>query len=63
MIDQVLALHKESKWLHIGCDEVFQIGLCNLCQNQDINQLFLNHGKFFFHKQISGFNPNRFFLR
>ncbi|KPM07047.1 hexosaminidase D-like protein, partial [Sarcoptes scabiei] len=45
MIDQVLALHKESKWLHIGCDEVFQIGLCNLCQNQDINQLFLNHVK------------------
>lgn len=31
MIDQMLALHPGSKWLHIGCDEVYQLGLCSDC--------------------------------
>ncbi|XP_077183735.1 hexosaminidase D [Paroedura picta] len=26
MIDQVLALHEELRWLHIGCDEVYYLG-------------------------------------
>ena len=31
MIDQITQLHPESKWLHIGCDEVFQLGMCSIC--------------------------------
>ena len=31
IIDQVLRLHPNSKWLHVGCDEVFQLGQCPLC--------------------------------
>ncbi|XP_005407253.1 PREDICTED: hexosaminidase D isoform X2 [Chinchilla lanigera] len=26
MIDQVLGLHKDARWLHIGCDEVYYLG-------------------------------------
>lgn len=26
MIDQVLALHPDARWLHIGCDEVYYLG-------------------------------------
>ena len=32
MIDQVLAAHPEAKYLHIGCDEVFQLGVCSKCR-------------------------------
>ena len=28
---QVLSLHPGSRWLHVGCDEVFQLGQCPLC--------------------------------
>ena len=31
MIDQMVELHPEAKWLHIGCDEVFQLGMCPIC--------------------------------
>ena len=27
MIDQVVSLHPKSTWLHIGCDEVYQLGM------------------------------------
>ena len=36
MIDQVTSLHPESSWLHIGCDEVYQLGLCPVCTNKII---------------------------
>lgn len=45
IIDQVMSLHNKSKWLHIGCDEVFYMGLCNKC-NKYVYQkdiLFLQH--------------------
>lgn len=45
MIDQVMLVHSEAKWLHIGCDEVFQIGLCHTCRLKDHDELFLSHGK------------------
>ncbi|XP_013408589.1 hexosaminidase D-like isoform X1 [Lingula anatina] len=32
MIDQVLSLHPESNWFHIGGDEVFHIGCCEQCK-------------------------------
>ena len=31
MIDQITELHSDAKWLHIGCDEVFQLGMCSIC--------------------------------
>ena len=31
MIDQMTSLHPASSWLHIGCDEVYQLGLCPIC--------------------------------
>lgn len=32
MVDQVLRLHPDSKWFHIGADEVFHIGFCEACE-------------------------------
>ena len=32
MVDQVLSAHPEAKYLHIGCDEVFQLGVCSKCR-------------------------------
>ena len=43
MVDQVMALHPRAKYLHIGCDEVFHLGVCPLCRTQDRDGLFLNH--------------------
>ncbi|XP_014250389.1 hexosaminidase D-like isoform X2 [Cimex lectularius] len=43
LIDQVMELHPHSKYLHIGCDEVFQMGECSRCRNQQRENLFLNH--------------------
>ena len=31
IIDQVAALHPTSRFLHIGCDEVFHLASCPLC--------------------------------
>ncbi|XP_013782816.1 hexosaminidase D-like [Limulus polyphemus] len=51
MIDQVLTLHREAKWIHIGSDEVYNIGECSLCKSRlvknywDTNTLFLSHVK------------------
>lgn len=41
MIDQVMALHPDAQWLHIGCDEVYQLGHCSRCSRYDRNSLFL----------------------
>ncbi|GFT73860.1 hexosaminidase D [Nephila pilipes] len=41
MIDQIMALHSDSQWLHIGCDEVYQLGHCSRCSRYDRNSLFL----------------------
>ena len=58
MLFQVLSLHSDASWLHIGCDEVYQIGQCPICsqkilsanrdpnnngQYQDGKTLFLQH--------------------
>lgn len=49
IIDQVISFHKESghdlKYIHIGCDEVFHIGNCDLCRGRDRDDLFLKHVK------------------
>ncbi|XP_066580899.1 hexosaminidase D-like [Prorops nasuta] len=49
MIDQVVAAHPELKYLHIGADEVYQIGECSRClelmakRKWGKRQLFLDH--------------------
>merc|ERR1712051_836179 len=58
MIDQVLSLHPDAAWLHIGCDEDYQLGQCPICSQklltantdpsnsngyQDGRSLFLQH--------------------
>lgn len=43
MVKQVLALHPNIKYLHIGCDEVFQMGECEVCRLELHENLFLRH--------------------
>lgn len=40
-----MALHKTSKYIHIGCDEVYQMGECDLCRLEMHETLFLKHVK------------------
>lgn len=49
MINQIVNAHPASKYLHIGADEVYQIGECSRCldvmtkRQWDKKQLFLDH--------------------
>ncbi|XP_049810705.1 hexosaminidase D-like [Schistocerca nitens] len=49
MIDEILALHPDAEYLHIGCDEVYYLGECNSCSSSMMqhvptkSELFLNH--------------------
>lgn len=43
LLDQVLSLHKDSSYVHIGCDEVFHLGECEHCQQQTRADVFVNH--------------------
>ncbi|KAK9497674.1 hypothetical protein O3M35_004359 [Rhynocoris fuscipes] len=43
LIEQVMEVHEDSKYLHIGCDEVFQMGECSRCRSQPRENLFLWH--------------------
>lgn len=51
MIDQVVRMHPKLKYLHIGSDEVYELGRCARCiekmkvENWNRGQLFLNHVK------------------
>lgn len=54
MLDQVMQLHPESTYLHIGCDEVYQLGVCSQCRAKlrdspqlqyPPRQLFVDHVK------------------
>ena len=33
----VLSLHPDSEWVHIGCDEVYQLGQCSKCSERIAN--------------------------
>lgn len=46
IVDQVMAFHKDAQFIHIGCDEVFQLGECSKCRLKDRDELFLDHGLF-----------------
>lgn len=45
VIDQILEAHKRSRFIHIGCDEVFNLRLCPLCKSvsHSKEELFLKH--------------------
>ncbi|XP_014216975.1 hexosaminidase D-like [Copidosoma floridanum] len=49
VVDQVVAMHPKIRYLHIGSDEVYQLGECNRCletmakKQWSRRQLFLNH--------------------
>lgn len=51
MIDQVVHMHPNLKYLHIGSDEVYEVGRCARCieklkqENWKKGQLFLHHVK------------------
>jgi len=34
VIDQVAEAHPDAKWLHVGCDEVFQLAQCPVCSER-----------------------------
>lgn len=40
---QVMELHPGVRYLHIGCDEVFQMGECPRCRQVLRENLFLGH--------------------
>lgn len=49
MLEQVIALHPDSKMIHIGADEVYYLGICDQCfnamnkHNWSKHKLFLEH--------------------
>ncbi|CAG9773073.1 unnamed protein product [Ceutorhynchus assimilis] len=43
LIKQILDLHPSTKYLHIGCDEVFEMGECEICRTELHENLFLKH--------------------
>ncbi|CAM1307053.1 hex-4 (predicted) [Pycnogonum litorale] len=52
MIRQIMAVHKDSRWIHIGCDEVFNLGQCDRCFSRVVSNftndkrlLFVDHVK------------------
>lgn len=38
-----MEVHNDVRYLHIGCDEVFQIGECIRCRTQQRDNLYLGH--------------------
>jgi len=43
LIDQVLSFHPGAKAIHLGADDVFNIGTCTVCRQSSKWSLFLNH--------------------
>ena len=43
LINQVMHLHTNSRYLHIGCDEVFHMGECEICRQNTRDNIFLKH--------------------
>lgn len=37
MVRQVMALHRTSRYIHIGCDEVFHLGACSRCTRRHVD--------------------------
>ncbi|XP_050296211.1 hexosaminidase D-like isoform X2 [Anthonomus grandis grandis] len=45
LVKQILDAHPMSNYLHIGCDEVFEMGECEVCRMEIRENLFLKHVK------------------
>ncbi|KAK7111153.1 hypothetical protein V1264_010836 [Littorina saxatilis] len=51
MVDQVMAAHSNLQWFHVGCDEVYHLGICDECRRRQLEdglspeQIFLQHVK------------------
>ncbi|XP_037091338.1 hexosaminidase D-like [Pollicipes pollicipes] len=43
IVDQVMEMHRGTPFLHIGCDEVYHMGVCELCRTQMRDDLYLEH--------------------
>jgi len=37
LIQQVMSVHQTAKWLHIGCDEVFHLAVCERCTRRHMD--------------------------
>ncbi|KAH9507774.1 hypothetical protein Btru_053688 [Bulinus truncatus] len=49
MIDQVMKLHPQIKHFHIGCDEVYHLGLCDSCKQKMAQESLTRDQLFFAH--------------
>ena len=38
-----MAIHRDARHIHIGCDEVFHLGECPACAGQSRTDLFIKH--------------------
>lgn len=43
IIDQVMMIHPSIKWLHVGCDEVYHMGYCDVCRLRDRDSIYIQH--------------------
>lgn len=43
LVSQILEVHPNINYLHVGCDEVFEMGECELCRLEPRENLFLKH--------------------
>lgn len=43
LIDEVVDVIKPERYVHIGHDEVYQIGICKRCRDKDPSELFATH--------------------
>ena len=43
IIDEIVEITEPSGYVHIGHDEVYQIGLCEKCRNKEPSDLFADH--------------------
>lgn len=40
---QIMQVHRDTNFLHIGCDEVYHLGECSRCRKKLKDELFLSH--------------------
>lgn len=54
MVDQIMEMHPGINWLHIGCDEIYNLGECTRCQKFLAHQQYGKSDLFLYHvKKIS----------
>ncbi len=42
-IDEIVRLHPDSRFIHLGADETFYLGTCERCRQHSKKELYLNH--------------------